>query len=71
MRKVEVQLHSFLTPLLDEGSAEPHAPGFDPLGKTHLYGFRYSTKSPASNIATVGEPRLMSQVGTVREVVCA
>ena len=30
-----------------------------------------STKSPALGIATVSEPRFMSQVAKVREVVCA
>jgi len=30
-----------------------------------------STKSLASDIATVSEPKLMPQVGRVREVVCA
>ena len=30
-----------------------------------------STKSPASGAGNVSEPRLMSQVRTVREVVCA
>jgi hypothetical protein len=69
--KVEVYLHSFLTPLLDEGSVEPHAPVLDPLGKAHRYGSSYSTKTPASGIATVGEPRLMSKVGRMREDVCA
>jgi len=71
MREVEVYLHSFLTSLLDEGSVEPHAPVLDPLGKTHRYGSSYSTKSLASGIATVGEPRLMSRVEGVREVMCA
>ena len=52
-------------------SAEPHARVFDPLGKTRRYGSGYSTKSPASGIATVGEPMLMSQVARMREVVCA
>jgi hypothetical protein len=36
-----------------------------------MYGRINSTKSPASGAGTVGEPRLMSQVGRVREVVCA
>ena len=35
------------------------------------YGSSDSTKSPALSIATVSEPRLMSQMGKVREVVCA
>ena len=30
-----------------------------------------STKSPASGASTVSESRLMSQVGRVRELVCA
>ena len=30
-----------------------------------------STKSPASGASNVSEPRLMSELGTVREVVCA
>jgi hypothetical protein len=47
-------------------SAEPHVPVFDPLGKTNRYGSSYSIKSPASCIATVGEPRLMSHVGRAR-----
>ena len=34
------------------------------------YGLSDSTKSPASGIAAVSEPRLMSQVQTVCEVVC-
>jgi len=33
------------------------------------YGKSDSTKSLASGIATVGEPRLMSHVGSVRKVV--
>jgi len=36
-----------------------------------VYGSSDSTKSPASGIATVREPRLMSQVEKVREVACA
>jgi len=36
-----------------------------------VYGCSHSTKSPASGITTVSEPRVMSQVGRVREVVCA
>jgi hypothetical protein len=35
------------------------------------YGVSYSTKSPASGRATVSEPRLVSLVAEVREVVCA
>jgi len=35
------------------------------------YGSSDSTKSPALGIATVSEPRLLSQVENVREVVCA
>jgi len=34
------------------------------------YGIN-STKSPASGAGNVSEPRLMSQVGGLREVVCA
>jgi hypothetical protein len=30
-----------------------------------------STKSPAAGAGNVSEPRLMSQVGAVREVLCA
>jgi hypothetical protein len=39
------------------------------------YEYKYSssdsTKSPASGMATLGKPSLMSLVGRVREVVCA
>ena len=35
------------------------------------YSRIYSTKSPASGASSVSEPRLMSQVGRVREVVRA
>jgi len=31
----------------------------------------FPQKAPASGASSVSEPRLMSQVGTVREVVCA
>jgi hypothetical protein len=36
-----------------------------------MYGSGDSTKSPASCIATVCDPGLISQVGSVREVECA
>ena len=39
--------------------------------KNNAFGVRNSTKSPASDRATVGEPRLVSLPGKVREVVCA
>ena len=41
------------------------------MHRTGNYIYTASTKSPASGIATVSEPRLMSQVGRVREIVCA
>jgi len=36
---------------------------------SELYSKSYSTKSPASGVGNVSEPRLMSQVGKVRAVV--
>ena len=36
-----------------------------------VYSRRDSTKSPASGIDPVSEPRLVSQFGRMREVVCA
>lgn len=44
-----------------------------PFHSTSLsrYGSSDSTKSLALVIATVSEPRIMSQVGKVREIVCA
>jgi hypothetical protein len=36
-----------------------------------MYGCSDSTKSPASGIVTVREPRPMSQAGRVQEVMCA
>ena len=38
---------------------------------SELYSRSYSTKSPASGVGNVSEPRLMSQIGKVRAVVCA
>jgi len=39
--------------------------------QTEQFDSNYFTKSPASDIAIVSDPRLMSQVGSMREDVCA
>jgi hypothetical protein len=36
-----------------------------------MYSRTYSAKSPASGAANLSEPRLTSQVGRVREFLCA
>jgi len=43
----------------------------DSQHSTHVYSWKNYTKSPASGAGNVSEPRLMSQVKTVRETVCA
>jgi len=46
-------------------------PGIPFMYHEYKYSSRDSTKSPASGMATLGKPSLMSLVGRVREVVCA